>query len=166
MGDGRNKPARRCFSRFRGTSRANASTALLPTVIRWWEWLRAWYERHRVGFDATDGRNGGAVRTVWETLLEMERFDCRAGEMDQGAITLVLDLAEAFYRVSLPVVWSRRADFNFSHQNFSDPRRGPHCDTDQQGDDHPVRLVPSGGASSPTPSPPCLCTQLPKWPST
>ena len=31
----------------------------------------------------------------WETLLEMERFYCRAGEKDQGAITLVLDLAKA-----------------------------------------------------------------------
>ena len=56
----------------------------LFTVIRWWEWLRAWQERHRIGWDATDGRNGGAGRTVWETLLEMERFDCRPGEMDQG----------------------------------------------------------------------------------
>ena len=31
--------------------------------------------RPRVGWDATDGRNGGAERTAWETLLEVERFD-------------------------------------------------------------------------------------------
>ena len=30
------------------------------------------------------GRNGGAERTVWETLLEMERFGYNAGEMSQG----------------------------------------------------------------------------------
>ena len=46
------------------------------------------------------GRNGGADCTAWETLLMMERFDDRAGEMDQGAITLVLDLPKAFERVS------------------------------------------------------------------
>ena len=52
--------------------------ALVPTMIRWWEGLRApevtkWQERHRVGWDATDGRNGEAARTVWATLLEMNR---------------------------------------------------------------------------------------------
>ena len=59
--------------------------ALLHALIRWWEGLWApevtrWQQRHRVRWDATDGRNGGAERTVWETLLEMERFDFRAGE--------------------------------------------------------------------------------------
>ena len=29
-------------------------------------------------WDATHGRNGGAVRIAWETLLEMERCDCGA----------------------------------------------------------------------------------------
>ena len=70
--------------------------ALLPTVIRWWEglWVQEvtrWQERHRVGWDATDGRNGGVERTVWEALLEMNRFDYRAAEKDQGTITWVLD---------------------------------------------------------------------------
>ena len=49
-----------------------------------------------------DGRNGGAERTVWETLLEMERIHRRAGAKDPAAITQVLDLAKAFERVSLP----------------------------------------------------------------
>ena len=35
-----------------------------------------------------------------------ERFDNRAGWKDQGGTTLVLDLAEVFERVSLPVVWA------------------------------------------------------------
>ena len=54
-----------------------------------------------------------AERTVWETLAERNSFEYRAREMDQGAITLVLDLAEAFARVSLPVVcaWATRLDF-------------------------------------------------------
>ena len=62
--------------------------------------------RKGIGLGATDGRNGGAERTAWETLPEVERFDYKAGEMDQGAITLVLDLALAFERVSPPVVWA------------------------------------------------------------
>ena len=67
--------------------------------------MSRWQEKHSVGWDATDGRNG-AVRTVWETLLEMERFDYRAGEMEQEAITLVLDLAQTFWRVGLALVWA------------------------------------------------------------
>ena len=47
-------------------------------------------QRRRVGCDATDRRNGGAERTVWETLLEMERHDRRAGATDPAAITQVL----------------------------------------------------------------------------
>ena len=40
------------------------------------------------------GRNGGADCTAWETLLVMKIFDFRAGETDQGAITLVLVYAQ------------------------------------------------------------------------
>ena len=52
--------------------------ALVPTLIRWWEALRApevakWQQKYRVDWDATDGRNGGAQRTVWEALMEMEK---------------------------------------------------------------------------------------------
>ena len=41
--------------------------ALMPTLIRWWEALRAsevakWQEKYRIDWDATDGRNGGARR--------------------------------------------------------------------------------------------------------
>ena len=45
-----------------------------------------------------NGRNGGAERTVWEILLEMERFNYHAGEGDP-AEALVLDLANAFERL-------------------------------------------------------------------
>ena len=81
------------------------------TLIRWWEALRApevaqWQLKYRVEWDATDGRNGGAHRTVWEILMEMDSFDGKAKEGEQGAVALVLDLAKAFERVSLPVVWA------------------------------------------------------------
>ena len=59
--------------------------ALMPTLIRWWEALRApeaakWQLKYRVDWDATDGRNGGAQQTVWEILMEMEGFDGKAKE--------------------------------------------------------------------------------------
>ena len=37
----------------------------------------------------------------------------RAGKEDQGALALVLDLAKAFERVSLPVVWAWATHFSF-----------------------------------------------------
>ena len=72
--------------------------ALMPPLIRWWEALRApevakWQQKYRVDWDATDCRNGGAQQTVWEILTEMERFDGKAKDEDQGAVVLVLDLA-------------------------------------------------------------------------
>ena len=69
-------------------------------------------QKYRVDWDATDGRHGGAQRTVWEILLEMERFNGKAKE-DQGALALALDLAKAFERVSLPVVWAWTTHFSF-----------------------------------------------------
>ena len=44
--------------------------AVMPTKIRWWEALRApevatWQQKYCIDWDATDGRNGGAQRTVW-----------------------------------------------------------------------------------------------------
>ena len=50
-------------------------------------------QEHHVGWDATDGRKGGAECTVWETLLEMERCNHSAGEREQGAIALVHGVA-------------------------------------------------------------------------
>ena len=64
--------------------------------------MAKWQQKYRVDWDATHGRNGGAQCTVWEILLEMERFKYRAGQEDLGAVALVLDLAKAFEQVSLP----------------------------------------------------------------
>ena len=58
--------------------------------------------------------NGGAQRTVWEILLKMETFKYQAGEQDQGAVALILDVATASERVGLPVVWVSATHFNFS----------------------------------------------------
>ena len=93
--------------------------ALMPTLIRWWEALRApevakWQQKYRVDWDATDGRNGGAQQTVWEILLEMERIKYRAGEEDLGAVALVLDLAEGTSSGSVSlVVWAWATHFSF-----------------------------------------------------
>ena len=92
--------------------------ALMSTLIRWWEALRApevakWQQKYRVEWDATDGRNGGAQRTVLEILMEMERFNGRAKAEDQGAVALVLILAKAFERISLSVVWAWATHFSF-----------------------------------------------------
>ena len=92
--------------------------ALMPTLIRWWEALRApevanWQQKRRVDWGATDGRSGGAQQTVWEILMEMERFHGKAKEEDQGALALVLDSAKTFERVSLPVLWAWATHFTF-----------------------------------------------------
>ena len=66
--------------------------------------MAKWQQKYRVEWDAADGRNGGAQRTVWEVLMEMERFNGIAKAEDQGAVALVLDLATTFGRVSLLVL--------------------------------------------------------------
>ena len=68
--------------------------------------MAKWQQKYRLEWDATNGRNRGAQRTVWEVFMEMDRYRERAGREDQGAVVLVLDLAKAFERVRLPVVWA------------------------------------------------------------
>ena len=55
--------------------------------------MAKWQQKHRVDWDATDGRNGRAQQTVWEILLEMDRFKYQAGE-DYGAVALGAGLGE------------------------------------------------------------------------
>ena len=85
VGNGRNKLAQRCSFWILEKVTSERPIALMPTLIRWWEALRApevakWQQKCR------DGRNGGAQRTVWEVLMETERFKYRAGEEDVGAV--------------------------------------------------------------------------------
>ena len=95
--------------------------SLMPTLIRWWEALGAlevakWQQKYRVNWDATDGRNGGTQRTVWEVLIKNGKHRFSAGKEDQGAVALVLDLATAFERVSLTVVWAWATHFSYPRQ--------------------------------------------------
>ena len=76
-------------------------------------------QKYRVDWDATAGRNGGAQQTVWEILMEMERFNGRAKAADQGALALVLDQAKALERVSLPVVWAWATHFRIPKEDFA-----------------------------------------------
>ena len=116
--NGRNKHVPTMFFLIPKNVTSERPIALMPTLNRWCEALRApevakWQQKYRVDWDAADGRNGGAQRLVWEVLMEMERFKCRAGEEDHGVVALVLDLAKAFERVSLPVVWAWATHFSF-----------------------------------------------------
>ena len=45
--------------------------------------------------------------------MEMKRFNGRAKSEDRGAVALMLDLAKAFERVSLLVVWAWATHFCF-----------------------------------------------------
>ena len=123
VGDGRNKLAQRFFLIPKNVT-SERPTALLLAIILWFEALRApevanWEHKYRIEWRATDGRKGGAERTVWGTLLEMESFNDHAEERDQGATALVLDLAKAFERVSLPVVWVWATRFNVTKKILS-----------------------------------------------
>ena len=75
--------------------------------------MAKWQQKYRVDWDATDGRNGGAQRTVCEVLMEMERFYGRAKAEDRGAVAMVQDHAKAFERVSLLVVWAWTTHISF-----------------------------------------------------
>ena len=75
--------------------------------------MAKWQQMYRVDWDVADGRNGGIQQTVWEILLEMERFKYRAGEENLKAV-LVQDLTKAFERVSLAVVWTWATHFSFA----------------------------------------------------
>ena len=55
---------------------------------------------------------------VWEIWMEMDRFYGKAKEEDQGAVALVLDLAKAFERVSLLVVWAWATHFSFPRKTL------------------------------------------------
>ena len=97
--------------------------APMPTLIRWWEALRApevakWQQKYRIEWDATDGRNGGAQRTVWEVLMETESFNGKAKEEGQGEVALFLDLAKASECVSLLVVWAWATHFSFPEEDL------------------------------------------------
>ena len=75
-------------------------TSLIPTLIRWWEALRALEVAKNIVWIGTllTGEMEEPSKTVWEILLEMERLNGKAKDEGQGALALVLDLAKAFER--------------------------------------------------------------------
>ena len=93
--------------------------ALMPTLIRWWEALRApEVAKHGSRSIAligtlTTGEMEELSVQCGKYLMEMERFDGKAKAEEQGAVAMVLDLAKAFERVSLPVVWAWATHFSF-----------------------------------------------------
>ena len=110
--------AARCYS---FSSPSEKQMALLPTLIRWWEWLTApivqeWKKRSRAKCDATEGSNGGAVGSAWDALLDMDKYNYNVEELDQCAVTMVVDLAKAFEKVQLKVVRACAMHFGFPQQ--------------------------------------------------
>ena len=58
-----------------------------------------------------------------KSCWKWRRFKYQAGEEDHGAVALVLDLAKAFERVSLPVVWAWVTHFNYPRKIFAGAMR-------------------------------------------
>ena len=93
--------------------------ALLPTLIRWWEWLRAsavveWNERHTVTGDACSEYVGGCGkdgRRCWNWKQWTLRAERR--QNGKGATALVVDLAKAFEKVQRGAVWTWAMFFDF-----------------------------------------------------
>ena len=81
--------------------------ALMPTIIQWWDALRAPEVaqcKTNIVLDFMDVRYGGAESTMgWKDSTTMQ-------EENQGAVAL--NLAKAFERVSSPVVWAWATHFN------------------------------------------------------
>ena len=72
-----------------------------------------WQEQDWYSNAGSSNHQSTNQRTVWEVLMEMERFIGRAKAEDQGVVALVLDLAEAFERVSLLVLCAWATYFSF-----------------------------------------------------
>ena len=96
------------------TDCADADVRTLVESIETTE-VAKWQLKSRVDWDATDGRNGRAQQTVWEIS--------KAQEEDQGAVALVLDLAKASERVSLPRGLGLGNAFQFPKKDFASASR-------------------------------------------
>ena len=70
-------------------------------------------ERSRVRWDAAGGSSGGDERRACEAQMKMGKYSYNVGELDQGAVTSVVDLAKAFEQVHITVVWCWSNVFRF-----------------------------------------------------
>ena len=81
---------------------------MLPTLVRWWEYLRypialKWEQENEQDWDATHtGR--GADHAAWGALLLMEATPRGGAPDDPAVVTIVMDLMKAFEKVQLYVV--------------------------------------------------------------
>ena len=58
---------------------------------------------------------GGAERTAWEVMSELEPFEAEEEPMDPGAVTLIIDLQKAHEKVQMMTeVWNVSMCFKFS----------------------------------------------------
>ena len=55
-------------------------------------------KRSRVRWDATEGSSGGVESTAREAVSDMEKYDYNVEDVDQGTVTLAVDLARAFQK--------------------------------------------------------------------
>ena len=76
--------------------------------------------KSRVQWDATDGRNGGALRTVRE-CWKWKKFQCRAGEKKQGHRLFSLQKARSVFCAIF--LEDRRGHRGRTEENLRRPRR-------------------------------------------
>ena len=57
--------------------------------------MQEWKSRRKNMWDGLEANIGVAERTAWEPLLEMEKYEIKANELDEVAVTIVVDFAKA-----------------------------------------------------------------------
>ena len=57
--------------------------------------MQEWKSRRKNMWDGLEANIGEAERTAWEPLLEMEKYEIKANELDEVAVTIVVDFAKA-----------------------------------------------------------------------
>ena len=111
MGDGRNKPAQRCFFLIPKNVTSERPIAFLRTLIRWCEDMRApevaKWRRYRWPKWRSSTNSLGNFDGNGEVRISSGR------KKIWGVVALVLDQAKAFERVSLPVVWAWATHVSF-----------------------------------------------------
>ena len=105
--NGRNKLVRRCFFLIPKNVTSERPLALMPTLIRWWEALRApdvakWLQKYRVHLGCYRRANWrSSAQSVWEVFMEMKRFNGRAKSRRKRTVALVAGPCEGI-RASQP----------------------------------------------------------------
>ena len=94
----------------------------------WWcEWLRgplvqAW-TRRKILWDATQSHNGGAATTALDLLLEMEKYDINANELDEMTSILLVKLAKGIRKGKAGSCLEMGNALRLSTKGVEDPSR-------------------------------------------